>query len=59
MKEKRATPVVCEDGRWFASIHDAARATGAMAQNIWHVCNGTRPRAAGLKFQYAEAPNGN
>ena len=45
--------VECIDtGKVYDSLAEAARDTGAYAQNIWHVCKGHWQRAAGLRWRY-------
>lgn len=46
-------PVIRDDGEYFDSIHDAARAIGASASNVSAVCRGKYKSCMGFTFRYA------
>ena len=47
--------VACVDtGKVYTSLAEAARDTGACAQNIYHVCKGHFQRTVGLHWRYAD-----
>lgn len=47
--------VICIDtGKVYDSLAEAARDTGARAQNIYHVCNGHWQKTANLRWRYAD-----
>lgn len=50
--QKQMRPVICSNGKWYASVTEAAKDTGASDGHITQVCRGERNTAAGLRFRY-------
>lgn len=51
-KNKPERPVICSNGKWYTSIREASKDTGANETKIVEVCKGRRNKAGGLSFRY-------